>query len=261
MPRAGHRQLLPWRSVFHVPAEDESGQPVRRFLSLSRSSGRTRQWACGPSRSSKLRVQPRAAPGAGLAATSSDLFPLLLAHSFRGKRALTYAAYQADELDPGLPPLLGLDISGLGRDYAVEQDIRLDPHQHGHWKRNWGALRFYPSNTFREAAAMVAPMPPREQAEAGRWPRRFTDAARKVRVPVRLTFAECELSWRHDEDTVADLTAPFGAAPSVRVDRRPGAGHNISLGWAARTHHLRAFACFEDCLARRTADAGASVTT
>ncbi|MET9520699.1 alpha/beta fold hydrolase [Streptomyces sp. NPDC002994] len=196
---------------------------------------------------------------AGRWATGAGVF--LLAHSFGGKLALTYAAYQADELDPGLPPLLGLDISGLGRDYAVEQGIQLDPHQHGHWKRNWGALRFYPPNTFREAAAMVAPMPPREQAEAGHWARRFTEAAPKVRVPVRLTFAECELWWHHDEDTVADLAAQFDAAPSVGVDRQPGAGHNISLGWAARTYHLRAFAYFEDCLARRAADAGASVTT
>jgi hypothetical protein len=74
---------------------------------------------------------------------------------------------------------------------------------------------------------------------------------------VRLTFAEQELWWHHDEDTVADLAAHFASAPSAAVDRQPGAGHNISLGWAARTYHLRAFAFFEECLARRSA--GASV--
>ncbi len=94
-------------------------------------------------------------------------------------------------------------------------------------------------------------MPPREQAEALQWPRRFPVAAAAVQVPVRLTFAEKqELWWHHDEDTVADLAAHF-ASLSAAVDRQPGAGHNISLGWAARTYHLRAFAFFEECLARR----------
>ncbi|GAX58021.1 thioesterase [Streptomyces olivochromogenes] len=193
---------------------------------------------------------------AGRAETGAGVF--LLAHSFGGKLALTYAACQAGDPDPAVPPLLGLDISGLGRDYAIDPENGPDPHQHRHWKRNWGALRFYPPNTFREAEGLVAPMPPREQAEALQWPRRFPVAAAAVQVPVRLTFAEQELWWHHDEDTVADLAAHFASAPSAAVDRQPGAGHNISLGWAARTYHLRAFAFFEECLARRSA--GASVT-
>lgn len=188
---------------------------------------------------------------AGRAETGAGVF--LLAHSFGGKLALTYAACQAGDPDPAVPPLLGLDISGLGRDYAVDPGDGPEPHRHRNWKRNWGALRFYPPNTFRAAEAMVAPMPPRERAEAVQWPRRFPVAAAAVRVPVRLTFAEQELWWNHDEDTVADLTAHFASAPSASVDRQPGAGHNISLGWAARTYHLRAFAFFEQCLARRTA--------
>lgn len=190
---------------------------------------------------------------AGRAETGAGVF--LLAHSFGGKLALTYAACQAGDPDPSVPPLLGLDISGLGRDYAVDPGHGPDPHQHRHWKRNWGALRFYPPNTFREAETLVAPMPPREQAEALEWPRRFPVAAAAVQVPVRLTFAEQELWWHHDEDTVADLAAHFASAPSAAVDRQPGAGHNISLGWAARTYHLRAFAFFEECLARRSAGA------
>nr|BFE73882.1 hypothetical protein GCM10020092_071830 [Actinoplanes digitatis] len=35
------------------------------------------------------------------------------------------------------------------------------------------------------------------------------------------------------------------------MDRQPDAGHNISLGWAARSYHLRAFAFLEECLGRR----------
>ncbi|MEU6222004.1 alpha/beta hydrolase [Streptomyces sp. NPDC047022] len=182
---------------------------------------------------------------AGRYRTGAGVF--LLAHSFGGKLALTYAA---DEPDPAAPRLLGLDISGLGRDYAVDPGVLDDPHQHGQWKRNWGALRFYPPDTFTKAAAVVAPMPVRERAEARNWPLRFAAAAGRVRVPVRLTFAERELWWRHDEDAVADLTSRFTEAPVVRVDRQPGAGHNISLGWAARSYHLKALAFFEECRTR-----------
>ncbi|MBD0707905.1 MULTISPECIES: alpha/beta hydrolase [unclassified Streptomyces] len=183
----------------------------------------------------------------------------LLAHSFGGKLALAYAATDASSgpgPGPGVavpPPLLGLDISGLGRDYAVDPAVLTGLHGLGDRARNWGPLRFYPPGTFREASAVVAPVPAREFTDAGEWPDRFTEAAGRVGVPVRLTFAECERWWRHDEEAVAGLTADFTSAPRVRVDRQPGAGHNISLGWQARAYHLRAFAFFEECLARRPA--------
>jgi pimeloyl-ACP methyl ester carboxylesterase len=180
-------------------------------------------------------------------ATGAGVF--LVAHSFGGKLALTYAADQATRTG-GAPPLLGLDVSGCGRDYAVDPDDLRDPHQHGHWKRNWGALRFYPPNTFRDAAALVAPMPVRERAEAARWPESFTTAAARVPVPVRLTFAERELWWHHGEQHLAELAGLFTSAPFVTVDRQPEAGHNISLGWVARSYHLRALAFLEECLAR-----------
>ncbi|MFJ6855964.1 alpha/beta hydrolase [Streptomyces sp. NPDC091271] len=184
----------------------------------------------------------------------------LLAHSFGGKLALTYAAAdtpsgpgRAGTTEAAPPPLLGLDISGLGRDYAVDPAGLARLHERRNWARNWGPLRFYPPRTFREASAVVAPVPARELADAAEWPGRFTVAAGRVRVPVRLTFAECERWWRHDGETVAGLTADFTSAPRVRVDRQPGAGHNISLGWQARAYHLRAFVFFEECLARRPA--------
>ncbi len=189
---------------------------------------------------------------AGRYPTGAGVF--LVAHSFGGKLALTYAAGQAAR-DDGAPPLLGMDVSGCGRDYAVDTGDLRDPHQHGHWKRNWGALRFYPPNTFRDAAALVAPMPVRERAEAARWPASFTAAAARVPVPVRLTFAERELWWRHGEEELAELAGLFTASPFVTVDRQPEAGHNISLGWAARSYHLRALAFLEECLARAGAPA------
>ncbi|WP_406864162.1 alpha/beta hydrolase [Streptomyces sp. HUAS MG47] len=174
--------------------------------------------------------------------TGAGLF--LLAHSYGGKLALTCAA------DPLGVPLLGLDISGCGHRYAVDPADLNDIHRRAHWTRNWGRLRFYPPNTFRDSAPLLAPMPPRERSEGARWPRSFAELAARVRVPVRLTFAAYETWWRHDEESVSDLTARLTSAPWVTVDRLDEAGHNISLGWAARTYHLRALAFLEECLAR-----------
>ncbi|MBT2507443.1 alpha/beta hydrolase [Streptomyces sp. ISL-98] len=180
--------------------------------------------------------------------TGAGLF--LLAHSYGGKLALTCAA------DPLGVPLLGLDISGCGHRYAVDPADLPDSHRHGHWTRNWGRLRFYPPHTFRNSAPLIAPMPSLDWAEAVRWPQYFDELAARVRVPVRLTFAEYEKWWRHDPESIADLTARLTSAPRVTVDRLDEAGHNISLGWAARTYHLRALAFLEECVA--AADQGMS---
>ncbi|MFY7570038.1 alpha/beta fold hydrolase [Streptomyces sp. WI04-05B] len=173
-------------------------------------------------------------------ATGGGLF--LLAHSYGGNVALAAAA---DHTPPGL---LGLDISGCGHEYAV------DPHEEsflldrGRSAKNWGPLSLYPPGTFSGARCRAEDMPARERAELAGRPGLFRSVAPRVRVPVRLTFAEHEAWWRQDGDTLADLAAQFVAAPRVTVDRQPDAGHNISLGWAARSYHLRALAFLESCL-------------
>ncbi|MGW0845335.1 alpha/beta hydrolase [Streptomyces sp. NPDC002787] len=177
-------------------------------------------------------------------ATGAGLF--LLAHSYGGKVALTAAA------DPGLPHLLGVDVSGCGHRYAVEPDELPTAHDDGgRLRRCWGPLRLYPPGTFAASGPIVEPAPARERAELARWPLVFRATASRVRVPVRLTFAEHEEWWRHDDQALAELAAHFTAAPRVSVDRQPEAGHNISLGWAARSYHLRALAFLEDCLTAR----------
>ncbi|MFH8628177.1 alpha/beta hydrolase [Streptomyces vietnamensis] len=169
---------------------------------------------------------------------------LLLAHSFGGKLALSIAA------DPDTPDLLGLDISGLGHRYAV--DLAEASGAASRRRFHWGPLSLYPPDTFRASAGVVAPMPRQEAGELAQWPRLFTELAPRVRIPVRLTFAEHEAWWRHGEQDLADLTARLTAAPRVVVDRQPAAGHNISLGWAARSYHLRTLAFLEDCIPDRT---------
>lgn len=175
-------------------------------------------------------------------ATGAGLF--VLAHSFGGKLALTLAAEEAG------PELLGLDVSGCGHRYAVRPDELLAGPERAHWKRNWGRLALYPPGTFQSSGALVSPVPERERRAAARWPDVFDALAPRIRVPVRLTFAEHEHWWRHDRPALADLAARLRSAPRVVVDRQPDAGHNISLSRAARSYHLRALGFLEECVLR-----------
>ncbi|MEU6602323.1 alpha/beta hydrolase [Streptomyces flaveolus] len=169
---------------------------------------------------------------------------LLVAHSFGGKVALTAAA------DDVRGRLIGLDVSGCGHRYAA--DLPDDPAPHGRnaWKRHWGPLRLYPPNSFRFSRPLVAPMPAAEERELRQWAEFFPGIAARVRVPVRLTFAEYEGWWRCDPDTLAEMAAHLRST-TVSVHHHPDAGHNISLGWGARSYHLRALAFAEELLARR----------
>ncbi|WP_331729461.1 lysophospholipase (plasmid) [Streptomyces sp. NBC_01003] len=165
---------------------------------------------------------------------------LLLAHSYGGMLALTTVART--------PGLLALDASGVGHRYAVESAERPRLRRHLEWERNWGPLGLYPPGTFRAAEALVAPIPAREAAEVPLWPEMFEELAPRIDIPLRLTFAEHEAWWLHEEPDVADMTSRLAKAPVLRVERQSGAGHNISLGRAARSYHLRALAFFEECL-------------
>ncbi|MDR3081395.1 MAG: alpha/beta fold hydrolase, partial [Streptomyces sp.] len=161
----------------------------------------------------------------------------LVAHSNGGKLALASAAD-----DP--TGLLGLDISGLGSRLAVDVHQLPGPAGHGEWRRHWGALRLYPPDAFRLGRSLVSPVPAREAPEGPLWPELDPGLAARVQVPVRFTFAEQEQWWHFDDEAIAALRRPL-SSPRVSVDHQPDAGHNISLGWAARTYHLRALAFLE----------------
>lgn len=174
----------------------------------------------------------RYASGAGL---------FLLAHSYGGKLALSTCAGLTGE-----DGLLGLDISGCGHRFAPS-----DPKEGlKQTQRHWGPLRLYPQGTFKISTSLVAPMPPLEAGELGHWTELFAALAPRIRIPIRLTFAEHEAWWHHGDHDLADLASRLTAAPRVQIDRQPDAGHNISLGWAARSYHLRALAFLEDCMTR-----------
>ncbi|MEV6809039.1 alpha/beta fold hydrolase [Streptomyces sp. NPDC051132] len=173
----------------------------------------------------------------------------VVAHSSGGKTGLAMAAQDLDDR------VIGLDVSGLGSTPAADGTLPRDPAGRIDWYRHWGDPSLYPAETFRRCRALLAPIPVQEIQEVPVWPETYACLAASVTVPVRFTFAEHEPWWRSDAQAVADLTGPLAAA-RVRVDHLPDAGHNISLGWAARTYHLRALAFLEECLlARRTAPA------
>jgi pimeloyl-ACP methyl ester carboxylesterase len=168
----------------------------------------------------------------------------LLGHSYGGKLALRAAADQVTDL-------IGLDVSGVSHQYAVDLAQLDDFHGRSAWGLHWGQLSCYPPGAFRLAAEWVCKMPSRERLDALAWPQLFSAIAGRIQVPVRFTYAEHERWWRHDEESLAAMTGTLCSAPRVVVDRLPRAGHNISLGWAARAYHLRALAFLEECLAER----------
>ncbi|GAA4000325.1 alpha/beta hydrolase [Streptomyces marokkonensis] len=170
----------------------------------------------------------------------------VVGHSNGGKLALALAGHA--------PPsrLIGVDVSGVGTRPAVAADDLPGPAGHGDWRRHWGALRLYPPDAFRFGRDLIAPVPAAEAAEAPDWPATYPRLAARIRVPVRFTFAEQERWWLNDDASVAELLRPL-RAPRAEVDHLPDAGHNISLGWAARTYHLRVLAFLEECLLARDA--------
>ncbi|MFJ9458384.1 alpha/beta hydrolase [Kitasatospora sp. NPDC101447] len=184
----------------------------------------------------------------------------LLAHSFGGKIALHLAAHWPHH--PRLP-LLGADINGLAQHYAPGAWDRPDDLAGG-GRLNWGPLGLYPPGTFHAARTLLTPVPALESRELADWPARYAALAARVRVPVRLTLAEHEHWWRLDTAHRTALTAAFPPGLAHLVTAH-GAGHNLSLGHAARPYHLRALAFTDDCRtaapATTTAPAPAPATT
>ncbi|OKK14711.1 hypothetical protein AMK16_29570 [Streptomyces sp. CB00455] len=166
----------------------------------------------------------------------------LLGHSDGGKVALHTAATD------GAVPLLGLDASGVGYHYNPQALHFPSTLAGGATKLNWGPLGLYPRGTFQASRALLSPTPPRESAETVRWPRQYEELAPRVRVPVRLTFAEHEAWWHLDDSTLASMASLLTSAPQVTLEHLSAAGHNISLGHAATAYHLRVLTFLEDCL-------------
>ncbi|MEB8337515.1 alpha/beta hydrolase family protein [Streptomyces endophyticus] len=191
-------------------------------------------------------VSVRSAIAAFAAERATGAGVLLLGHSYGGKLALSVVAAPAPD------PVLAVDVSGCGRRPAADLNDSAGGTRGLRGRHlNWGPSRLYPPGAVGSSARIVTPMPPREVEGVADWERRSEELLPRIRVPVRLTFAEYEAWWRHTDEDLADLRERLAGAPRVVLDRLPGAGHNISLGLAARTYHLRALAFLEESLRMR----------
>ena len=176
----------------------------------------------------------------------------VVGHSYGLKVGLHLAA------DPRAERLLGLDGSGVIWRYEPSLDpAGPRPLDDDRSPRSlfWGSEDLYPPGTFARGVRPSAPVPLIEQQQSPRWPEILPQVAPNVCVPYRFTVAEHEVWWLHDDSALSEYRALFTATPRMIVRRQPAAGHNISLGWSARSYHLGALAFAEECIqhARRLA--------
>ncbi len=173
----------------------------------------------------------------------------VLAHSYGVELAIHLAA------EPRGRALLGIDGSGSGRRFQPGR-FGLDPHAAPPRTAReilelfWGPPALYPPGVLRARQGLLEPVLPGEAAEAPTWPDAFPALAARVAVPVRLTMAEHEQWWAADDAELAATAQAFTSSPLVETARQPGAPHNVSLSWAARSYHLAALAFAERCLLR-----------
>ena len=191
-------------------------------------------------------------------ATGAGVF--VVGHSYGLKLGLFLAAH------PRGKELLGLDGSGSAYRFqpaldpaAAETELTADGSIGSYASRSprelfWGSEPLYPPGTFARGMRPIAPVPEIESDESARWPDLVPGVAAEVRVPFQFSVAEHEQWWRVTDADLAEYQALFTVAPHVVVRRQPAAGHNISLGWAARSYHLNALAFAEQCLLRCRGD-------
>ena len=191
-------------------------------------------------------------------ATGAGVF--VVGHSYGLKLGLFLAAH------PRGKELLGVDGSGAAYRYqpaldpgAAETELTADGSVASYASRSprelfWGSESLYPPGTFTRGMRPIAAVPEIESDESARWPDLLPGVAAEVRVPFQFSVAEHEQWWQVTDADLAEYQALFTAAPHLVVRRQPAAGHNISLGWAARSYHLNALAFAEQCLLRRRGD-------
>ncbi|MEV5846950.1 alpha/beta fold hydrolase [Streptomyces sp. NPDC051985] len=176
----------------------------------------------------------------------------LAAHSAGSELAVRMAADERGR------HLLGLEIAGTGRHHHPRSVGFLEQGDE-HLRRArarlrealWGTGHLYPPDVVG-GAGIAAASPAYESAARG-WRYEFPELAARVRIPVHFTLGEHEEVWSSGPAALADIAGLFTAAPRVRVDEQPDAGHNLSLGHSARAYHLRVLSFAEECAVTREA--------
>jgi pimeloyl-ACP methyl ester carboxylesterase len=172
----------------------------------------------------------------------------LVGHSYGLKVALTMAADERGR------EVLGIDGSGSGIRFALsfEGGSRTAPLAEGDRGPAWGPTDVYPPSSFERGSLPFHEMPAAQVAESSRWADDLRGFGASITAPVRFTFGEHEGYWPTDQAHFDEIRAalPNVAEFSAHIERR--VGHNVSLGYAARSYHLRAIAFAEQCLLARS---------
>lgn len=237
----------------HAGYFDHPVDPSLSLLRLAPTLGFT-VWAPdrpGYGASAHLPVEAQAmAPQAELLADAIDTFAathdagagvMIVGHSFGLKLALAIAATERGGR------LLGIEGSSSGYRYAFDLGAGRSANRPGDKSPSWGPEHMYPPAIFTRGICPVAPSKIPD-GEAEQWPLDFEAFAARITVPVRFTFGEHERLWLHGGGERAELAAMLSSSPRVEFDLIAGAGHNVSLSYAARAYHLKALAFVEECV-------------
>lgn len=173
---------------------------------------------------------------------------ILVGHSF-GAMVAVWLAATVD-----LPTLRGIAGSGMGLRFAPGRRELLGS---GEFVASsdagrdvvWGPRALYPPDTFVRG---MIPTSRGDIGDKGRaavgWPDLLPELAELVEVPVQHVLAEHEGWFDLSAAALDDTRRLFRRSPYVDVGIQRMAGHNISLGWAARAYHARVVAFAEECL-------------
>jgi pimeloyl-ACP methyl ester carboxylesterase len=167
----------------------------------------------------------------------------VVAHSYGLKLALAMAA------DARGARIIGIDGVGTGYRFAYDHVRGRDDAVRNDRGAPWGPAHFYPDATFDRGRLPLAPPPPTQgAAEAREWPRVLETIAPRITAPVRFTFGDHERMWPIDDESLRELRSLFTASRRVETCIQADAGHNVSLGHAARAYHERALAHAAQCV-------------
>ncbi|MGE2720498.1 alpha/beta hydrolase [Mycolicibacterium celeriflavum] len=149
--------------------------------------------------------------------------------------------------------VLGLGLAGTGLRYAdaaadILKTTTATRRPAGLRELLWEPADMYPPEVL-SGITNSSTGAPYESEVTKYWPRRdFPELAARVEVPVQFTVAEHERVWRSDPESLADVAAVFTAAPRFVVNEQAGAGHNLSLSYAAADYHGRVLSFVEECV-------------
>ena len=209
--------------------------------------------------------RPRAADQAVMVAeAAAQLRPagapvLLVGHSLGGIVAVHLAATEA------LAGVVALAVGGVPLRYTDEQAARLAeigttgthvsrPERRAPDPEDWfGPRGTWDPRLLEHRRDLVTRTPTAEFGDARDCPVLLPPVLAEVRVPVQVTAAEHELTSAPAQEVLDAARAALLTAPYVETQVLKGSGHNLSLGGAARSYHLRVLALAEQELQFKTA--------